>query len=270
MVFDNPKPFQYIGQLINDIQALLSIANNKHFPVVNIIPFDEKDCSLTGLHYQQDLIKDFTLPKKLRFPRSPDHSMLPLFLFNEIDRGNGLERWLLYLSSMRAKDSSTDIMLNSLLESHLWSPKHSIQACNQVITCLLSLNKQGKNTTISRQIESVLDLIRPALPDCINKNWVVSISNIRNKFTSHLEELMGFTPPGEELFIARKQAYQVCISYICYNVLQISPELIKEYLWGEKWSVPGIAEIESQKIAAWNKEYSNYKDQISSLGIPFS
>ena len=258
LVFPQQKTLREIRRIIKDVQNLLSISNSRFFPAENIIPFKDRWNPVGEIYYYQEPIKDFIQPRNLKLDGHEGRWLDPVFLFNEIERETGMIKWLEEMAAARIRDKHSDIMLDSLLEAHLWTRKTSVPACDQVITYLLSLSKRGKSATIRQHIESVTNSIKVALPQCIDGVWAEALANIRNKFTSHPQELKGFTPPIRELFIAREQAYKVCISHICYNLLGVDPQKIKDYLWEEFWSKPSRTERESKEMVAWSRNYSNY------------
>lgn len=264
--FDGEKNTDAVRRTIQDIQELLSVAQGRYHPVVNVKINEIRPHPKLFFHHRK--IVDFVNPTALNFPNHPNNNAGPIFTFEEIDKHVGLIKWLEYREKNRREDTSIDdMMLEKLLKSHLWSPLDSISDCDQVITCLLSVVPTGAN--IETRISKTLENIAGCLPGSINTDWAKAIALIRNKFTSHPEELRGFIPPSKELYIARKHAYQVCISHICKKVLNVPDELILERLWQEQDTSPTITDREFNFLKKWVDNYLVYAQQVSSKRASF-
>lgn len=264
IIFDRRRDAEYIGNIINDIQNLLAIATYKFHPVRNIKPQSAtsvvKEIFLADRNPQEINIPVLLIPED----RPEGLAMREVFQFDEINRLAGLAKWLEYMHQQREKGASSDIMLEKLLEGHLWSPKKSIHACGNTITALLMLDRKQD---IQQCISNIIVSVKESIPLLIDNNWAKNVKYIRNKVTEHPEELKGFIPPSENtLYSIRSQVYNLAVSYICNKVLNLNSSILLEHLWVDTYEIQQTL----SETDLWISQHKEHRESRVSMGDAFT
>ena len=226
-------------KLVSYIQYLITLATGKFHPILWLKCVISGNIAETQRYCQQKEPYEFIKTQFEAKKHNLGWEMPPVnatFLFKNLKGAKGIAEWAREMEIREAFGDAMPNTVRNLIEGHIWNPVYSDNSFLQTASALLALHpKINKNDKISNQIDQCISLIgRQIVPPYIDMHWCDAVAHLRNKLLIHYEDRHAVEYPEKEADGARKLIYNLGISSVLKQVMNIPDSDIKQFIWDKR------------------------------------